>query len=387
MLTNCNDNMKSPKTVDKLILERPNAVDWLIALEKEFALQHSAKSTRKSYRSWIKDFICWKYRTHCVDVAEGAIRNYCTMLAEVRHVAASTQNQAFAALLFFYRYIIKVEPGKVEAVRAKRHQHLYVILSRGEVRALLGASTGVYWLINSLMYGNGLRVEVDCLEIRIKDVDLDRGKLDIRESKHGSARVLDIPQVLIEPLREQIAKAKQIHDADLAAGFGAVELPDALARKYPGAVKDFGWQFLFPAQSRWIAKDGSQGRPHLHVSAVQEAFQMFRKKAGILKHATPHCMRHSYATHCLEDGMDIRDLQKKLGHRDVKATEVYTQFTQSIGTRSPLDRMFGIAGDALEILVPADVRRWLISHASKLGLTPAEDAGQILTTFAHGGMA
>jgi integrase len=211
--------------------------------------------------------------------------------------------------------------------------------------------------------------------------------LDIRESKHGSARELDIPLMLIEPLRQQIAEVKRLHDADLAAGFGAVELPGALARKYPGAVKDFGWQFLFPAQSRWVAKDGSQGRPHLHVSAVQEAFQMFRRKAGVIKHATPHCMRHSYATHCLEDGMDIRDLQKKLGHRDVKATEVYTQFTQSVGAKGPLDRMFGIAGDALEVLVPADVRRWLIAHASRVGLTPAEDAGQILATFAHGGMA
>lgn len=386
MLTYSNDKAKVLNQVDKLILERPNVVGWMVALEKEFALQHCAKSTRKSYRSWIKDFILWKYRSHSVEVAEAAMRSYCTMLAEVRHVAASTQNQAFAALLFFYRYILKVEPGRVDAVRAKRHQHLYVILSREDVRSILAVSTGVYWLINSLMYGLGLRVEVDCLEVRVKDVDLDRGKLDIRESKHGSERVLDIPQVLIDPLREQIAKVELVHDADLAGGFGAVELPGALARKYPGAVKDFGWQFLFPAQSRWVAKDGSQGRPHLHVTAVQEAFQMFRKKAGVIKHATPHCLRHSFATHCLEDGMDIRDLQKKLGHRNVKTTEVYTQFTQSVGFRSPLDRLLGIAGDAVEVIIPADVRRWLVAHAARLGLTPGEDAGQILATFAHGGM-
>lgn len=386
MTTYSNDTAKTLNPTDKLILKRQNVIDWLAALEKEFALQHCAKSTRKSYRSWIKDFICWKYRTHCIDVSEAAIRNYCTMLAEVRHVAASTQNQAFNALLFFYRHILKVEPGKIDAVRAKRHQHLYVILSREEVRSIISVSTGIYRLINSLMYGCGLRVEVDCLEIRVKDIDLDRGKLDIRESKHGSARVLDIPQVLIEPLREQIAEVKRIHDADLADGFGAVELPDALARKYPGAVKDFGWQFLFPAQSRWVAKDGSQGRPHLHVTAVQEAFRIFRKKAGIVKPATPHCMRHSFATHLLEDGIDIRELQRMLGHRSVKTTEVYTQFTQSIGIRSPLDRMLGIAGDAIEVLISADVRRWLVAHAARVGLTPAEDAGQILTAFVRGGM-
>lgn len=387
MTTHSNDRVKTLNPVDKSILERPNVVEWLAKLEKEFALQHCAKSTRKSYRFWIKDFICWKYRTRCVDVAEAAMRDYCTMLAETRHVAASTQNQAFAALLFFYRFILKVEPGKVDAVRAKRHQHLYIILSREEVRSILSVSSGVYWLINSLMYGCGLRIEVDCLEIRVKDVDLDRGKLDIRESKHGNARQLDIPQVLIEPLREQIAIVKQIHDADLAAGFGAVELPGALAKKYPGAVKDFGWQFLFPAQSRWVAKDGSQGRPHLHVTAVQSAFQIARRKAQVVKHATPHCMRHSYATHCLEDGMDIRYLQKRLGHRDVKYTEVYTQFTQSASTRGPLDRLLGIAGDFFEVPVLPDVRRWLIAHASRIGLTPAEDAAQILATFAHGGMA
>ncbi|MDA8114139.1 MAG: integron integrase [Acidithiobacillus sp.] len=381
-----NDNHNNRNAADNETLKRPSVVVWLSDLEKEFALHHSKKSTRKAYRCWAVDFICWKYRTHCMDVSETAIRKYLTYLAEVRHVSASTQNQAFNALLFFYRNVLKTEPGKIDAARAKRSQHLYVILSREEVRGIITASTGVYRLINSLMYGCGLRVEVDCLEIRVKDVDLDRGKLDIRESKHGTARVLDIPQMLIEPLREQIAEAKRIHDADLAEGFGCVELPDALARKYRSASKEFGWQFLFPAQSRWSAEDGSQGRPHIHVTAVQEAFQIARRKAHVLKHATPHCMRHSFATHMLEDGLDIRQLQRMLGHRNVKTTETYTQFTRSVGIRSPLDRLLGLAGDAIEVVVPDDIRRWLIAHAARLGLTPAEDACQILAGVAQGGM-
>lgn len=386
MLTTQNHINNNRTPPDNSILQKPTVIEWLAVLEKEFALHHSSKSTRKVYRSWIVSFILWKYRTHCLEVAEGAIRGYLTYLAEVKKVSASTQNQAFNALLFFYRNVLKVEPGKIDAARAKRSQHLYVILTRDEVRAILAKSVGIYRLINSLMYGCGLRVEVDCLTIRVKDVDLAAGKLSVRDSKHGSARVLDIPHALIEPLREQIARVRLLHDADLTAGFGAVELPDAYARKNPGASKDFGWQFLFAATSRWIASDGSQGRHHIHVSAVQEAFKLTRKACGIYKPATPHCLRHSYATHMLEDGVDIRLLQRLLGHRKVETTEVYTQFTQSAGVRSPLDRLFGVAGDVLEIAVPEHVRRWLISHASRLGLTPAEDAGQILTTAAQGGL-
>ena len=381
-----NHNQNTRSTLDNEILKKQSVVAWLATLENEFAIHHSSKSTQKTYRQWISSFIIWKYRTRCMDVAEAAIRDYLTYLAQVRKVSASTQNQAFNALLFFYRNVLKIEPGKIDAARARRSQHLYVILSREEVRSIIDRSTGVYRLVNSLMYGCGLRVEVDCLEIRIKNVDFDRGKLDIRDSKHGSARVLDIPHTLIEPLREQVAHAKRLHDADLAAGFGEVELPGALARKYPNTGKEFGWQYLFPAQSRWVAVDGKQGRPRLHVTAVQEAFKQARKAAGIIKPATPHCMRHSFATHMLEDGVDIRIVQKLLGHRDVKTTEVYTQFTSSAGVRSPLDRLLGMAADALTVTLPEDVRRWLVGHASRQGLTPAEDAGNILAMAAHGGV-
>ena len=369
---------------DNKILESRRFVEWLTTLEKQFCVCHLSAKTCKSYRHYIMEFILRKYRTHSDATAESAIREYCTYLANDRHVAASTQNVAFNALLYFYRHVMKTEPGRINADRAKKTNYLPTVLPREDVAKLIACSTGVYQLINKIMYGCALRVEVDCLEIRIKDVDLSSMLLTIR-SKHGSIRSVDIPESLREPLRIQIANVKLIHDADLADGFGVVELPGALAKKYPSWPKDFGLQFLFPAQSRWIAKDGSQGRPHIHVTAVQKAFQVARKKAGIIKPATPHCLRHSCATHLLEDGVDIRLVQKLLGHAKVTTTEIYTQCTQRrAGFRNPLDRLFGFAEDIIEIAMPDNVRRWLIAHASHVGLTPAEDARQILTLAAQG---
>jgi len=370
--------------VDNKILESRRVRGWLEDLEKEFAVQHLADKTRKAYRRYIMEFIVRKYRSHSQSVAEVAIREYCTYLANERHVAASTQNVAFNALLFFYRYVMKTEPGKVDAQRAPRTQYLPVVLPREEVRQLIAHSPGIYQLINEIMYGCALRVEVDCLQLRVKDVDLSSMLLTIR-SKHGSIRTVDIPEYLREPLRVQIGRVKAVHTTDLAEGFGRIDLPNALDKKYPGYGQEFGWQYLFPAQSRWIAKDGSQGRPHIHVTAVQKAFQLARKKAGIVKTATPHCLRHSCATHLLEDGVDIRLVQKLLGHAKVTTTEIYTQLTQRrAGFRNPLDRLLGFAEDVIEVAVPDEVRRWLIAHASRLGLTPAEDARQILTLAAQG---
>jgi len=368
------------------ILENSRIRGWLEELESEFTVEHKAVKTRETYRRIIINFILWKFRTRCQDVAEVAIRNYLTYLAEVKKIAASTQNQAFNALLYFYRHALKVEPGKIDAQRAPRTNYLPVVLPREDVAKLIANSHGVYKLINEIMYGCALRVEVDCLELRVKDVDLSSMLLTVR-SKHGSIRNVEIPESLREPLLQQIAQVKLIHDSDLSDGFGVVDLPDALSRKYPAAGRELGWQFLFPAQSCWVAPDGSQGRPHIHVTAVQKAFQIARKKSAILKPATPHCLRHSCATHLLEDGVDIRLVQKLLGHAKVTTTEIYTQCTQRrAGYRNPLDRLLGFAEDILEISVPDEVRRWLVGHASRLGLTPAEDARQILATVAQGGI-
>lgn len=371
---------------DNEILKGSRVQEWLSDLEREFALHHTNPKTQKSYRGVIKRFIVWKIKNRCMDDLDTALRSYLTMRAQKDKIAASTQNVDWNALLFFCRNVLKKEPGKIDAVRAKRSDHLYVILSRNEILDLRENTPGVYRLINDLMYGCGLRVEVDCLEIRIKDVDLDRGKLQIRQSKHLNERELDIPQSCVEPLRLQIAAAKRLHDADLADGWGGIDMPGALAKKYPAAVKDFGWQFLFPAQSRWVAPDGRQGRHHIHVTAVQEMFQQARKKSAILKPATPHCLRHSFATHALEDNVDIRTLQKWLGHRKLETTEVYTQYTQMNGVRSPLDRLLGAAGELLSISIASDIRRKLIDFARRLGITTEEAAGKIIANAAHGGL-
>lgn len=374
------------KIPDNKILENSRVRGWLEKLEKEFTVEHNKDKTRKSYRRAIMRYILWKFRTRCQDVAEVSIRNYLTHLAQDTHIAAKTQNVVFNALLYFYRHAIGVEPGKIDAQRAPRTNYLPVVIPREDVARLFACSTGIYQLIFKVMYGCALRIEVDCLELRVKDVDLASMLLTIR-SKHGSIRNVEIPESLREPLRQQIAQVKLIHDADLSDGFGIIDLPDALSRKYPNAGKELGWQYLFPAQSRWVNEDGSQGRPHTHVSTVQKAFQIARKKAGIVKPATPHCLRHSCATHLLEDGVDIRLVQQLLGHAKVTTTEIYTQCTQRrAGFRNPLDRLLGFAEDVIEIAIPDEVRRWLIAHAARLGLTPAEDARQIITLAAQGGI-
>lgn len=380
------ERLYSLKPPDNKILENSRVRGWLEKLEKEFAVEHKKDKTRKTYRHAIIKFILWKFRTRCQDVAEIAIRSYCTHLAVDTHIASKTQNVVFNALLYFYRRAIGIEPGKINAQRAPRTNYIPLVIPREDVARLFACSRGIYRLIFEVMYGCALRVEIDCLELRVQDVDLSSMLLTVR-SKHGSIRNVEIPESLREPFRAQIADVKLIHDADLAAGFGVADLPDALATKYKTASKELGWQFLFPAQSRWVREDGNQGRPHVHVSAVQKAFQLARIKSGILKHATPHCLRHSCATHLLEDGVDIRLVQKLLGHAKVTSTEIYTQCTQRrAGYRNPLDRLLGFAEDVIEIAVPDDVRRWLIAHAARLGLTPAEDARQILATVAQGGM-
>ena len=372
------------KHPDNKLLENIKIREWLENIEKQFAAEHKKDKTRKTYRRSIIDFILWKFRTRSQDMAEVAIRNYQAYLVEKRHISASTQNVIFNALLYFYRHGVGKEPGEINAPRAPRTNYIPVVISRDEVSRLIACSKGIYKLAFKIMYGCALRIEVDCLTLRVKDFDLDSMLLTIR-SKHGSIRTVAIPESLRGPIIEQIAQVKLIHDADLADGFGAVDLPDALAKKYPAWPKEFGMQYFFPAQSRWVAEDGRQGRHHIDATAVQRAFQTARKQAGIVKPATPHCLRHSCATHLLEDGVDIRLVQKLLGHANVTTTEIYTQCTQRpAGYRNPLDRLLGFAEDVIEVAVPDAVRHWLVAHASRLGLTPAEDARQILTLAAQG---
>lgn len=372
--------------VDNQILKSSRVAGWLDDLDKEFAVQHSADSTRKSYRGAIIHYILFKYRHHALEEGAAGIRRFLTSRAQHDHISASTQNVELNALLFFYKHILKVEVGNIDATRARRTKHLPVVLTREEVAELLPKFKGVYWLVHSLLYGCGLRIEVDCLELRCKDIDFGSNCLVLHDSKNGNSRSIRLPESLIGPLHLQIEEVRRVHATDLADGWGAVELPDALARKYPAYARELGWQFLFPSPERFVAPDGRQGRYHLDVSAVQQCFKEMLRNTSIIKAAHPHSLRHSFATHLLEDGEDIRTVQVLLGHKTVKTTEVYTHVMQKrVGTRSPLDRLLYSDTDTVAVRVTDDVRRWLVATSSRLGLTPGEYAGRIISNATQGG--
>jgi integron integrase len=310
-------------------------------LAKAIRLKHYSRETERSYVNYVAAFIDFRMKRRSGTEGAAAIEEYLTYMALEKKVAASTQNVAFNALLFFYRRVLGVEPGEINACRAKKPQRLPVVCTREEVAAILDHLKGDAWLVVALLYGCGLRAEVDGLSLRVKDIDFGQRTVTIRESKGGSARVLSLPEQLHERLQRHIQKVKAIHEMDLREGWGAVELPGALARKYPNANKEFGWQFLFPAATRWTDKEtGRQGRPHIHETAIQKAVKSARIAARIYKHVTPHTFRHSYATHLLEDGETIRTVQELLGHKSVKTTMIYTHVMQKKSSvRSPLDRL------------------------------------------------
>jgi integron integrase len=261
------------------------------------------------------------------------------LLDRVRE-AASTQNQALSAILFLYEAVFEEHLAWMgEIVRARRPAHLPVVLSRQEVAAVLSRLRGPVWLMASLLYGSGLRL-LECCELRVKDLDFDRGELTVRDPKGGRDRVTMLPIGLVEPLRVHLAAARAQHEADLLAGRGAVILPGAVGRKYPRAAVEWAWQWVFPA-TRWYrdAVTGERRRHHLHESVVQRAVKDAVRAAGITKPASCHSFRHSFATHLLESGYDIRTIQELLGHRDVSTTMVYTHVLNrgGRGVRSPLD--------------------------------------------------
>jgi integron integrase len=273
-------------------------------------------------------------------MGEAEVTEFLSSLATKGKVSASTQNQALAALLFLYRNVLGRELDWLQdLVRAKRPVRLPVVLSRDEVAALLRHVRGTPWLMASLMYGAGLRL-LECARLRVKDVDLDRREITVRDGKGRKDRVTVIPARLVQPLTEQLEKAREQHSADLRRGAGYVELPDALARKYPTAAQEWGWQWVFPATSFYFHREtGQRRRHHLHESVVQRAVKEAARAAGISKPASPHCLRHSFATHLLERGYDIRTIQELLGHQDVSTTMIYTHVLNrgGRGVISPLD--------------------------------------------------
>jgi integron integrase len=303
-------------------------------------MRRYSRRTERAYVGWIRRFILFHGKRHPREMGEPEVVAFLSALATRDGVSASTQNQALSALVFLYSEVLGKELDWLGGlVRAHRPERLPVVLTHPEVRALLSHLAGSVWLMASLMYGSGLRL-FECAELRIKDVDLDAGEIRVRDGKGRKDRVTMLPARLREPLTEHLTKVKQLHEQDLATGRGWVTLPDALTRKYPHAGREWGWQWVFPATR--VYKDGATGqwrRHHLHESVVQRAVKVAAARAGITKPATCHVLRHSFATHLLEAGYDIRTIQELLGHRDVSTTMVYTHVLNrgGRGVRSPLD--------------------------------------------------
>jgi integron integrase len=304
--------------------------------------RHYSRRTEQAYLMWVRRFLEFHERRFPETMAEPEVNVFLSDLAINRTVSASTQNQALSAILFLYRYVLHQPLGELgEVVRARRAVRLPVVLTREEVKAVLDQLTDQHALIAGLLYGAGLRL-TECLQLRIQDFDLARNEITVRNAKGAKDRVTMLPIRLQEPLRQHLARVQVIHEQDLKDGFGRVLMPEALDRKYPRAASEWRWQWAFPQQRRWRDhRTGREGRHHLDESIVQRAFKSAVERAGLTKRASCHSLRHSFATHLLESGSDIRTVQELLGHKDVKTTMIYTHVLNRgpSGVISPMDRM------------------------------------------------
>ncbi|MDJ0572972.1 MAG: integron integrase [Pleurocapsa sp. MO_192.B19] len=303
-------------------------------------LKHYSYQTEKTYVHWIKRYIFFHNKQHPKDMGGKEIEAFLTDLAVNQKVAASTQNQALHAILFLYKEVLRQELDlKVNAVRAKKTKYLPTVLTKEEVVAIIQQLSGVHQLLIKLLYGTGLRLS-EGLNLRVKDVDFAQQQIIVRDTKGNESRVTMLPESIAEELKIHLQSVKIIHQQDLQKGYGSVYLPFALERKYPRAKYDWIWQFVFPSVS--ISKDPRSGevrRHHLHESSLQKALKQAVRKAGIQKKVGCHTFRHSFATHLLQNGYDIRTVQELLGHKDVKTTMIYTHVLNrgGRGVRSPLD--------------------------------------------------
>lgn len=318
---------------------RPRLLDQV---RDHLRVLHYSIRTEDSYVNWVRRYILFHGKRHPREMGEAEVEAFLTHLAVAENVAASTQNQALAALLFLYKVVLERPLEKrIDASRARRPERLPVVLSRDEVRALLAQLQGTHRLMASLLYGSGLRL-MECLRLRIKDIDFSRNQITIRDGKGRKDRVVPLPRTLVEPLKHQIAVVKDWHERDVSEGFGRVYLPFALAEKFPNADRQFGWQWVFPAPRRSVdPRSGIVRRHHLAETALQKQVRGAVRRCGFAKPASCHTLRHSFATHLLESGSDIRTVQELLGHQDVATTMIYTHVLQrgASGVQSPLDRL------------------------------------------------
>ena len=302
--------------------------------------RHYSYQTEKRYVYWMRQYFFFHNLRHPLEMGGNEIEAYLTYLAVDRKVSASTQNQALSALLFLYREVLKIDlPWLENFTPAKHSEHVPVVLTKEEVSTVLSKLSGINWLIANLLYGSGLRLS-EALRLRPKDLDFGYKQIIVRDGKGAKDRFTILPEKLNEPLKEQLQAAKLTHERDLKRGFGSVDLPFALALKYPNAQREFKWQYVFPSRSlSRNPRTGAYGRHHLGESKIQKAFKVALNASRIEKHASPHTLRHSFATHLLQDGYDIRTIQELLGHKELSTTMIYTHVLQQnkLGVRSPVD--------------------------------------------------
>lgn len=323
---------------DVFDVERPRLLD---EVRNRMRVKHYSLRMEAAYLGWIRRYIRANAPRHPRELDGVAVEAFLTQLSSRDRVAASTQNQALSALLFLYRDVLGVDlPWMENVVRAKRPRRLPVVLSRGEVAQVLRHLVGREWLMGCLLYGSGLRL-MECVRLRVKDVDFARNEITVRSGKGNKDRKTVLPASLRQPLQRQVEEARVLHVRDLEDGHGVVYLPHALARKYPNAAAQFAWQYVFPASRRSVdPRDGREKRHHIDEKVLQRAVSGAAKLCGLDKPVTPHTLRHSFATHLLEGGADIRTIQELLGHKDVATTQIYTHVLNrgAGGVLSPLDR-------------------------------------------------
>jgi integron integrase len=311
-------------------------------VREAIATRHYSRRTEKSYVAWVRRFVLFHHNRHPGEMGEPEIARFLSSLAVDRRVSASTQNQALNAILFLYREVLGKEPPRLANVaRAKGPVRLPVVLTRDEVAAVLDQLDGAPRLMATLLYGAGLRL-LECCQLRVKDIEFSENRIVVRAGKGQKDRVTVLPASCRADLIRHLESSRRRHEADLKDGGGWVEMPQALSRKYPNAGREWAWQWVFPAtRPYWHAPTRQRRRHHLHESVLQRAFKEAVRRARVAKPASCHTLRHSFATHLLEDGYDIRTVQELLGHRDVSTTMIYTHVVNRgpAGVRSPADRL------------------------------------------------
>jgi integron integrase len=317
-------------------------------MRQALRIKHYSYRTERSYLDWAERFIDYTSQVKKKDIRaagldSGDVKDFLSYLALTKKVSSSTQNQAFHALLFLFRDVLKMELGDLsKTVRAKRGQKLPVVLSPEEVQALFKHVNGLSLLILQLLYGSGLRL-LELARLRVKDIDFDQNLVFVRGSKGDKDRATILPQTVKDILNKHLGEVKKLHDKDLAGGYGEVYLPDALERKYPDASKEWGWQYVFPSSKLSVdPRSGKIRRHHISEKTIQNAVKEAVQKAGIVKHASVHTLRHSFATHLLMNGVNIREIQNLLGHKHVETTMIYTHVLRDVVTvpKSPLDSLY-----------------------------------------------